>query len=241
MQNPPLASSAITFDEVRSVSPVLAKYTESTIVNDLWKRTELSPRERSIVTVSALTTRNQTIGMLHYFNKALDLGVTPAELSEIITHVAFYAGWPNAFSAVAVVKDIFSQRGVSDDQLPPISPELLPIEQAVPDEAIRLSFVNENFRPICPKLVDYTDDVLYHQVWLRPGLATRDRNLVTVSTLIAGGQKDFLPFYLNRALRMGITKAQVSEIITHLAFYSGWTVALSVVSTVKGVFDSLPE
>jgi 4-carboxymuconolactone decarboxylase len=233
--------SAVTLEDVRSVSPTLAKYTETTIVNDLWKRPELSARERSIITVSALITRNQTIGMLHYFNKALDSGVTPGELSEIITHVAFYVGWPNAFSAVAVAKDIFVQREVSAGQLPSVSPELLPIDQAVPDEAIRVAFVNENFRPVCPVLVDFTDDLLYHEVWLRPGLAPRDRNLATVSTLIASGQTAFIPFYLSRALRMEITKTQVSEMLTHLAFYAGWAVVLSTVATVKSVFDSQPD
>jgi alkylhydroperoxidase/carboxymuconolactone decarboxylase family protein YurZ len=55
---------------------------------------------------SALIARNQTIGMLHYFNIALDNNVKPGELSEIITHLAFYSGWSNAFSAVAVVSKI---------------------------------------------------------------------------------------------------------------------------------------
>src|SRR5438477_11434003 len=92
--------SALTLEEVRTVSPALEKYTLSSIP-ELWKRPDLSPRDRSIVTVSALVARNQTIGMLHYFNTALDSGLQPRELSEILTHLAFYAGWSNAFAAVA--------------------------------------------------------------------------------------------------------------------------------------------
>jgi 4-carboxymuconolactone decarboxylase len=67
--------------------------------------------------------------MLHYFNLALDNGVAPGELSEIITHLAFYSGWSNAFSAVFIIKDIFVQRGIGEDQLPEASPELLPIDE----------------------------------------------------------------------------------------------------------------
>jgi 4-carboxymuconolactone decarboxylase len=78
--------------------------------------------------VSALIARNQTIDMPHYFNLALDNGVKPSELSEIITHLAFYSGFPNAMAAVAVVKDIYAQRGIPADQLPQASPELLPLE-----------------------------------------------------------------------------------------------------------------
>jgi alkylhydroperoxidase/carboxymuconolactone decarboxylase family protein YurZ len=95
--NPP--RSALTPEEVRGVSPALAEHTQKTIAGDLWKCPELSPRDRGIITVAALIARNQTIGMLHYFNLALDSGVTPGELSEIITHLAFYSGWPNALAA----------------------------------------------------------------------------------------------------------------------------------------------
>ena len=99
--------SALSTEDVRKVSPALDHYTRSAIGEGLWKRLELSPRDRSIVTVSALIARNQAIGMLHYFNLALDNEVKPSELSEIITHLAFYSGWSNAFSAVAITKDIF--------------------------------------------------------------------------------------------------------------------------------------
>lgn len=93
-----LPRSALTFEEVRSVSPALEKYTLDVVAGNLWKRPDLSPRDRSIVTVSVLIARNQTIGMLHYFNLALDSGLKAGEISEIITHLAFYAGWSNAFS-----------------------------------------------------------------------------------------------------------------------------------------------
>jgi alkylhydroperoxidase/carboxymuconolactone decarboxylase family protein YurZ len=134
--NPP--RSALTLEEIRVVSPALERYTRSAIGEGLWKRPDLSARDRSIVTVAALVARNQTIGMLHYFNLALDNGVKPGELSEIITHLAFYAGWSNALSAVAITKDIFEQRGIGLDQLPPASPELLPLNEAA--EAERASY-----------------------------------------------------------------------------------------------------
>jgi carboxymuconolactone decarboxylase family protein len=79
----------------------------------------MSPRDRSIETVAALIARIQTIEMPFHLALALDNGVKPRELSEIITHLAFYSGWANAMSAVAVAKDIFRQRGIGMDQLPP--------------------------------------------------------------------------------------------------------------------------
>ena len=231
--------SALTFEEVRSVSPTLEKYTLDVVIANLWKRPDLSPRDRSIVTLSVLIARNQTIGMLHYFNVALDSGLKAGEISEIITHLAFYAGWSNAFSAVAIVKDIFAQRGIGLDQLPEVSPQLLPMDQAA--EERRAAAVQESAGPISPGLVQFTGEVLFKNLWLRPGLAPRDRSLVTVSALIANGQAAQIPFHLNKAMDNGLSRAQVSELLTHIAFYAGWPNAFSAVPVVKSVFDSRPK
>jgi 4-carboxymuconolactone decarboxylase len=229
-------SSAVTPDDVRKVSPALAKYTQDAIENDLWKRPALSSRDRSIVTVAALIARIQTVGMLHYFNRALDSAVTPGELSEIITHLAFYSGWSNAFSAVAIVKDIFVQRGIGEDQLAEVSPKLLPVNEE--GEAQRATTVEQNFGAVAAGVVQYTTDLLFRDLWLRPGLAPRDRSLVTVSALVASGQVAQIPYHLNRAMDNGLTKEQASEVLTHLAFYAGWPNVFSALPVVKGVFES---
>lgn len=227
--------SALTPEDVRTVSPALANYTRESIENDLWKRPALSPRDRGIVTVAALIARIQTIGMLHYFNRALDNGVTPRELSEIITHLAFYSGWSNAFSAIPIARDIFVQRGVGEDQLAEVSPKLLPIDEEA--ESKRATTVEQNFGVVSAGVVQYTTDLLFRDLWLRPGLAARDRSLVTVSALIASGQVAQITYHLNRAMDNGLTKEQASEVLTHLAFYAGWPNVFSALPVVKGVFE----
>lgn len=221
------------------VSPALEKYTQIAISDNLWKRPDLSPRDRSIATVAALIARNQTIGMLHYFNLALDHGVKPDELSEIITHLAFYSGWPNALSALAILKDIFVQRRIGPDQLPAASPELLPIDEV--SEAQRAARVQEDFGVVAPGVVQYTRDLLFRDLWLRPALTPRDRSLVTVSALIASGQVAQIPYHLNRAMDHGLTKLQASEVLTQLAFYAGWPNVFSAMPVVNGVFEKRPE
>ncbi len=225
-----------SLEEVRSVSPALERYTTGPLLNGVWKRPDLSARDRGLVTVSALIARGQTVEMPYYFKLALDNGVTPAELSETITHLAFYAGWANAMSAVAVAKDVFAARGVEIDQLPSAEPELLRIEPQA--EAKRAVSVQENVGPVSQSLVDYTSQLLFHDLWLRPGLTPRDRSLVTVSALVASGQVAQVPFHLNRAMDSGLTRAQASEMLTHLAFYAGWPSVMSSVPVVKGVFDA---
>ena len=87
--------------DMGAVSPALAGYRDQIVEAELWQRPGLSARDRSVVTVASLIARNQTVDMREQFDTALDNGVTAGELSEIITHLAFYAGWPNAQAAVA--------------------------------------------------------------------------------------------------------------------------------------------
>jgi 4-carboxymuconolactone decarboxylase len=226
-------------EDVRMVAPALDRYTQGRLLGDLWKRPDLSPRDRSIITVAALIAWNQTIEMPHYFSLALDNGVKPSEISEIITHLAFYSGWANAMSAVAVAKDVFGKRGIGRDQLPPASGELLPLDEAA--ERQRAARVEQDVGPVAPGVVQYTSDVLFRDLWLRPALAPRDRSLVTVSALIASGQVAQIPYHLNRAMDNGLTTAQASEILTHLAFYAGWPNVFSAIPVVKGVFEKRPR
>src|SRR5438309_2767922 len=221
--------------DIGTVAPALEKYTQDRLFGEVWKRPSLSPRDRSIVTVAALIARNQTIEMPYYVNLALDNGVTPREISEIITHLAFYSGWANAISAVAVAKDVFARRGIGADQLPAASPQLLPLDEAA--EAQRAARVGEQFGKVAPGIVQYTTDVLFRDLWLRPDLAHRDRSLVTVSALIASSQVAQISYHLNRAMDNGLTQAQASEVITHLAFYVGWPNAFSALPVAKDIFE----
>src|SRR3954447_25832054 len=143
IQTTPRRNPMPTLDDVRTVAPALEKYAQGTLLGDLWKRPGLAPRDRSIVTLAALIARNQTIELDHYLDLVLDNGVQPREISEIITHLAFYAGWANAMSAVAVAKEVFARRGVGADQLPAASPELLPLDEAA--EMRRATLVEQQF------------------------------------------------------------------------------------------------
>jgi 4-carboxymuconolactone decarboxylase len=222
-------------EELRMVAPALEKYTQERLFGDVWKRPGLAPRDRSIVTLAALIARNQTIEMPFYLNLALDNGVQPREISEIITHLAFYSGWANAMSAVSVAKDVFAARKIGSDQVPAASPSPLPLDEAA--EAQRATRVEQQFGRVVPGIVQYTTDVLFRDLWLRPDLAPRDRSLVTVSALIASGQVAQLTAHLNRAMDNGLTQAQAAEAITHLAFYVGWPNAFSALPVAKEVFE----
>lgn len=95
------------------------------------------------------------------------------------------------------------------------------------------------FGSIAPALADYTDNVLFGDVWERPGLSPRDRSLVTVASLIALYRTNELPFHLKKALDNSVTKEELIEVITHLAFYSGWPTASSALSIAQRVFEEV--
>lgn len=94
------------------------------------------------------------------------------------------------------------------------------------------------FGDFAPALVHYTDRVLFDEVWERPELAKRDRSLITVAALIAGGNTEQLTFHLQYAKENGATVQELIEAITHLAFYTGWPKAMSAMTVAKNVFGA---
>lgn len=93
------------------------------------------------------------------------------------------------------------------------------------------------FGSIAPALADYTDQVLFGDVWKRPGLSLRDRSLVTVACLVSLYRTNELPFHMKRALENGLTRDELIEAVTHLAFYAGWPNAMSALPIAQRVFD----
>ena len=234
----PLKTGAIVggepVDGLQAVSPALDDYRDSIVMGDLWRRPGLSSRDRSIVTVSALITRSHTVELPYYMDRGLDNGLKPSELSELITHLAFYSGWSNGMSAVQAARGVFGERGIGEDQLPAATGEMLPLDEAV--EAQRATSTEQNFGAVAPGVLEYTTDLIFRDLWLRPGLAPRDRSLVTVSALVASGQAAQITYHLNRAMDNGLTQVEASETLTQLAFYAGWPNVFTVLPVVKDVF-----
>lgn len=86
-----------------------------------------------------------------------------------------------------------------------------------------------------PKIVELTDQVLFGDIWERPELSKRDRSLITCAALVATGKTEQMNFHFPRALENGVTKDELVELITHLAFYSGWPSAMSALSKAREV------
>ncbi|GGP24411.1 carboxymuconolactone decarboxylase family protein [Silvimonas amylolytica] len=94
----------------------------------------------------------------------------------------------------------------------------------------------KSFGETAPKLAELTDKVLFGDVWARPDLSPRDRSLITVTTLAALYRTNELPFHIGRALENGVTRDEIIELITHLAFYAGWPNAMTAMNVARTVF-----
>ena len=230
-----MENSAVNRNTLAAIAPKLAELTETVLFGDIWARRDLSPRERSLITLSALTALGKTQQLPWHIALGYQNGLSQAEIVELFTHLAFYAGWGNAIAAAAVTKEIFLQKGINAEQLPRAEEALLPIDEKA--EVARAARVEQSIGSAAPGLVSDTTDVLFRELWLGPGVAPPDRSLVTLSALIANGQVQQIPPHLNRAMDNGLTRQQASGALSHLAYYTGWPNAFSAAPVFKTVFE----
>ena len=105
------ATGALAQDNALArVAPALEAYTTEELQGRVWLNEALAPRDRALITFAAAMTRHETALLPGHITHALDAGVTPAEVSETITHLAFYVGWPKALSAMNVAKTVFQSK-----------------------------------------------------------------------------------------------------------------------------------
>lgn len=201
------------------LAPGLAGFTDEVLFGDVWRRPELSPRDRSLVTISVLIATGKPAQLEGHLGRALDNGVQPMEASGVLTHLALYCGWPSAVSALEIYDRVYTARKVDTAALRAALPPL----PAPPSDAARARAVNEQFAVVAPKFAQLTNDVVFDALWRRSDLGVRDRSLVTIAALAAMGDDEQLDSYLRRGLESGLTREQIAEALTHLGFYAGWS------------------
>jgi 4-carboxymuconolactone decarboxylase len=97
----------------------------------------------------------------------------------------------------------------------------------------------QSFGDIAPALAEYTDKVLFGDAWRRPGLSPRDRSMITVASLVSLYRTNELPFHVKRAIENGVTRDEIIELITHLAFYAGWPPAMTALTIARQAFEEV--
>ena len=210
------------------VAPGMATLTDEVLYGDVWTRRELSLRDRSLVTITALVAQGKTAPLAGHLGRALDNGVLPSEASALLAHLAVYCGWPNAVSALEAYDQVYTARKVDTAVLAAMRPRLAP----PPSEASRAQALTDDLGAVAPKFVQLTNDMVFDDLWRRADLSVRDRSLVTIVALAAMGDADQLDPYLRLGVASGLTRDQIAEAITHAAFYAGWSKATKAMRTV---------
>jgi 4-carboxymuconolactone decarboxylase len=210
------------------IAPGLAALTDDVLFGDVWLRPELSPRDRSLVTIAVLIATGKPAQLAGHLGRALTNGVQPGEASGLLAHLAIYCGWPSAVSALEVYGQVYTARKIDTTALRTMAAPL-PVPAS---EAARAKALSGELGAVAPKFAQLTNDVVFGDLWRRPDLSVRDRSLVTIAVLAAMGDEEQLHPYLNRAIESGLTQAQITEALTHLAFYAGWPKAARAITTV---------
>ena len=192
-------------------APEFAHYNDDILFGEVWSRNDiLSLHDRSLVTIQTAKAN----------------GVTRDEMVEIITQLGFYAGWPKAWAVFPMAKDVYG-----DDAAQTFDNVGKKISQTAGRKALG---------DFAPEFAHYNDDILFGEVWSRNNiLSLHDRSIVTVSTLVGAGIfTDALKHHLANAKANGVTRDEMVEIITQLAFYAGWPKAWAVFPMAKEVYES---
>lgn len=218
------------------------------VMGDIWSREQLSRRDRNLIVLSILGTLNQTNQLSYYVSGALNHGLTPVEIREIMTHLAAYAGFPKALDAMAVANSILAELGhdagtaglpeserLSDAERRARGAEVMARlsgnNQSNPDEA--LAALAGKLGP----LGAYGIDFAFGEVWARPELSRRDRSLLVVSVLATLGRGEELDIHIPAAVRHGVTQIELEELMLTVFAYAGAPLAVEGMHKVMDHFE----
>jgi 4-carboxymuconolactone decarboxylase len=145
----------------------------------------LSPRDRSLVTISVLIAAGKPAQLAGHLGRALDNGVQASEASGVLAHLAIYSGWPNAVSALQIYDQVYAERKVDTTALRATGRR----PSGPASDAARGKAVIDELGAVAPKFAEPTNEVVFGDLWRRTDLTPRDRSLVTIAALAAmGGQ-----------------------------------------------------
>jgi 4-carboxymuconolactone decarboxylase len=212
----------------RDLAPDQWRIIQEACFGVLWTRDVLTTRQRCIVTIASLAVLRRDDNLRGHVLSGLDAGLTPHEILEVMLQLLFYAGAPIANTALIVADEVFKQRGLQVEPARIFDPSEDPETLYKRGLETRSKLFGD--RPPPPpdsatephKAMDrYVLEYLWGSVWSRPGLSLRDRVLVVLAAMATSNVEPILGFYVQAALKLGLTQEQIEEVCFHLSFYIG--------------------
>lgn len=231
----------------KAIGP-LGAFAMDHVLGDIWSRPQLERRDRSFVSVVALTCLGAERELRIHIGGALNHGATEDEIEELMLHVSAYAGYPQAFDGMRVALEIFAARDGSetlrkrpgiaeldDDARRAAGLEALGSLTGLAPEAVPAAV--ESLGDVGRFAVDY----LFGQIWSRPQLPPRDRSLITLTALVTLGKIAELEIHVPGALRNGLSREEIEEAILQLTLYAGYPAAVEAIRATRRIFAGLDE
>jgi 4-carboxymuconolactone decarboxylase len=199
-------------------SPYLGELRNKVLYGEIWERPQISKRARSMVTIAVLQAQGRNDELRGHIERGLTNGLTAEEISEIILHTTFYAGWPTGASASRIAAEVFEKNHLTLKKAAEYHAAPKPEKRAYTTGAYAA----------VPRLGELRDALLYGDVWERPQLSKHDRSLITCVVAQALGATSELRGHIRRALDQNkVTPQELSEAILQTAFYAGWPAAVN--------------
>jgi 4-carboxymuconolactone decarboxylase len=221
-------------------------YTVETVMGEVWSRPGLGLRERSAITVAALTALVRPEELRIHLRGALRNGLTRHELSEIILHLCVYAGAPAALEGLRVAEEVFQAHPDLGEEGEPGTPDPeSPADRFERGRAIaRRIFPRGMLRGLAvpDEIADdwshYSVASVFGDVWARPGLDLQMRSRITLAALTVLYRPEELRLHLRAARHLGLGRAEICEILLHLSIYGGFPVAVEGLRLAREVFEA---
>ena len=231
-------------ENLKDVAPDLAKYIIEFSFGDIYSRPRTALQEKEIAVVAALTAMGNAAPQLKvHINGALNVGVSPEELVEVILQMSSYSGFPSAINGINTLKEVLQEKKIDFEPVP---------EKQGGDRFTRgvkwlsrldenqVEVLKENFRDIAPDFTEFVVCFGYGDIYSRNNLGPKMRQIATIAALTAmGTAQPQLAFHIRAGLNVGLTREEITETIILMIVYAGFPAAINGINAAKEVFDSL--
>lgn len=226
-----------TLDALGAIDPELVDYLVADGYGKVLSRGSLSLENRELCILGALACRGHLPQLKWHIAAALNIGVTPEAIREVMIQALPFAGWPTCLNALGAMAATFSERGVAAAPAPVTELSRSQLAQRGRDNGgqVYANFpaVEDLVRGYDSELASYLTENAYGQVYARPGLSMQQRELVAIAMLTAQQQLTQLAWHLEGALRVGCTPAETKEVIVTMLLYLGWPSTLNALEVWK--------
>lgn len=229
--------------------PGLSRIVDEALFGAIWSRPQLDIRYRSLATISVLTVLQRLPQLKTHVRNGLNLGLSPATITEAMAHLVFYGGLPAALNALQVAGEVFAERPEWQQAVQrPQPPRPATLEERVQrgNEMRRRLWGEEEARrgvaaaeELAPDFIRLVDAYLFGEIYYRPHLDLKQRAVCTLAALTALGKERQLQRHLRSALRVGLSRQEVVEVLCHTAFYCGLPSALNALGVAKEVLQEM--